>query len=72
MPNHLANNPATTLKKTWANPELILISHDDVTISKHSPHVHEGTGSFKDLGNGLLFYNQNSSWAVTNKLSAMS
>jgi len=72
MPNYLSENPAAPLKKTWANPELILISHDDVTISKHSPHVHEGTGTFKDLGNGPFFYNQSLGWAVTNKLSAVS
>lgn len=60
------------LKRIWTKPELILITRDDVTITKHSPHVHEGTGSFKDLGNGLFFYNQSSGWAVTNKLSAMS
>lgn len=72
MLNHSTNTPTPSLKKTWIQPELTLISRDDVTISKHSPLVHEATGSWKDLGNGPFFYNQTSGAAVTNKSSAVS
>jgi len=56
MPKHLTNNPAAPLKKTWVKPELIFISHNDVTTVKQHPSVHEHTGHTWLTASGTRFF----------------
>lgn len=74
MPNHLTSNPAAPHKRIWATPELILISHNDVTTGgKNHTRVHEGTGTFNGSPSGhVFFYNKLGSALVNHKSSAAS
>lgn len=52
---HIA--PNTSTKKAWKQPELILISHNDV-LTKLNSKVHEGTGKHVKTNGYSYFSNQ--------------
>ena len=47
----------TPVKKTWAEPELVIISRNDTVLVKHHPSVHEHTGHVVRKGASSYFVN---------------
>ena len=50
--------PNTPAKKSWAEPELLLISRNTVSGSKIHTSVHEGTGKTVATNGYVYFSNQ--------------
>jgi hypothetical protein len=50
--------PNTPVKKTWAEPKVLIISKNNVLASKAYPNVHEGTGKYTADTSYASFVNQ--------------
>jgi len=73
----MSSNPIIILqiqpKKTWQDPELFLISTNQVGATKHHPSVHEGTGhTLVTLFGSKLFVNpSNVGFTLTNSVGGV-